>query len=50
VLITGYQFRSNKYKKGPIEFMMGVCATFSSKEFDIPYMSSNSNFKCPLRK
>ncbi|KAF2882650.1 hypothetical protein ILUMI_23514 [Ignelater luminosus] len=50
VLITGYQFRSNEYRKGPIEFMMGLCSFFMSKDFDIPHMLYNSNAKCPLRK
>ncbi|KAF2896318.1 hypothetical protein ILUMI_09857 [Ignelater luminosus] len=50
VLITGFQFRSNEYRKGPIEFMMGMCSFFLSKDFDIPHMLSNSNLKCPLKK
>ncbi|KAF2882649.1 hypothetical protein ILUMI_23513 [Ignelater luminosus] len=50
VLYTGYQFRSNEYRKGPIEFMMGLCSYFVSKDFDIPHMLSNSNVECPLRK
>ncbi|KAF2899717.1 hypothetical protein ILUMI_06459, partial [Ignelater luminosus] len=50
VLITGYQFRSNEYRKGPVEFMMGLCSFYSSKDFDIPHMYANSNLKCPLRK
>ncbi|KAF2888040.1 hypothetical protein ILUMI_18133 [Ignelater luminosus] len=50
VKITGYQFRSNEYRKGPIEFMMGMCSASLSKEFDIPNMLSNSNAKCPIRK
>ncbi|KAF2906044.1 hypothetical protein ILUMI_00129 [Ignelater luminosus] len=50
VLITGYQFRSNEYRKGPIEFMMGLCSFLLSKDFDIPHMFSNSNMKCPMRR
>ncbi|KAF2890958.1 hypothetical protein ILUMI_15215, partial [Ignelater luminosus] len=50
ILITGYQFRSNEYREGPIRFMMGVCSALSSKDFDIPHMLSNSNFQCPIRK
>ncbi|KAF2894741.1 hypothetical protein ILUMI_11430, partial [Ignelater luminosus] len=49
-LITGYQFRSNEYRKGPIGFMKGLCSYRSSKDFDIPNMLANSNLKCPLRK
>ncbi|KAF2883166.1 hypothetical protein ILUMI_23002 [Ignelater luminosus] len=29
---------------------MDMCSAFSSKEFDIPNMMSNSNMKCPIRK
>ncbi|KAF2888329.1 hypothetical protein ILUMI_17844 [Ignelater luminosus] len=50
LLITGYQFWSNEYRKGPIKFMMGLCSAMASKDFDIPQMFSNSNIKCPLRK
>ncbi|KAF2895196.1 hypothetical protein ILUMI_10979, partial [Ignelater luminosus] len=50
LLVTGYLFRSNEYRKGPIEFMMGMCAAFLSKDFDIPHMYANSNLKCPLKK
>ncbi|KAF2890980.1 hypothetical protein ILUMI_15193 [Ignelater luminosus] len=50
MLVTDYQFRSNEYRKGPIEFMIGLCFTFTSKDFDIPHMFSNSNMKCPIQK
>ncbi|KAF2893482.1 hypothetical protein ILUMI_12692 [Ignelater luminosus] len=50
VLITGYQFRSNEYRKGPIEFMMGLCSFLLSEDYDIPHMLSNSNMKCLMQK
>ncbi|KAF2894494.1 hypothetical protein ILUMI_11694 [Ignelater luminosus] len=50
VKITGFQFRSNEYRQGPIEFMLGLCSAILSDQFDIPHMLSNSNVKCPIKK
>ncbi|KAK4887147.1 hypothetical protein RN001_003418 [Aquatica leii] len=48
VAVTGYQFRSNEYRKGPIEFKMEFCDALKRRDFDIPDMFSHSNIKCPL--
>ncbi|KAF2891664.1 hypothetical protein ILUMI_14509, partial [Ignelater luminosus] len=50
VKITGYQFRSNEYRKGPIEFMLGFCTGMHSKDFDIPNMLRYSNIQCLIKK
>ncbi|KAF2904782.1 hypothetical protein ILUMI_01393 [Ignelater luminosus] len=51
VEIVGYQFRSNEYRKGPIEAMLGMCSFIQTEKFDMPHMLSNSNFTaCPLKK
>ncbi|KAF5285020.1 hypothetical protein FQR65_LT02332 [Abscondita terminalis] len=50
IFVIGYQFRSNEYSKGPVEFRMGLCSAANRKDFDIPKMIENSNFKCPLRE
>ncbi|KAF2904460.1 hypothetical protein ILUMI_01715 [Ignelater luminosus] len=48
--ITGYQFRSNEYRKGPIEFMLGMCSGLSVDQFDIPNLLKQSNLRCPFIK
>lgn len=50
VKITGYVFRSNEYRKGPIEFMLGMCSALTTKEFDVPHLMSQSNLRCPIKK
>ncbi|KAF5304835.1 hypothetical protein FQR65_LT07852 [Abscondita terminalis] len=43
-------FRSNEYRKGPIEFTMDVCSALNRKDLDIPNMLEKSNLKCPMLK
>ncbi|KAF5292521.1 hypothetical protein FQR65_LT01667 [Abscondita terminalis] len=43
-------FRSNEYRKGPIEFMMPMCAALLRKDFDLPNILAHSNLKCPILK
>ncbi|XP_018335949.1 uncharacterized protein LOC108744587 [Agrilus planipennis] len=49
--LEGYQFRSNEYRMGPINFNVKTCKLLGERSYGTTFLIKNSNItSCPVKK